>query len=325
MVERKETDAPHSLDDKARRRSVLAQMRWGWTKLNEKRKPWFRALLPCAFLVSLCVAIWLGGPIGQVKVNPTHYVPYHEVDLLHFAAYVLGVLWLLLLLVWWRSDAFLLIGEKNADHPVSRKDRFYGALRCLQMSLLHLFVFGLPIGVAAWLTFGVSLWFALLLLVVCLLLIPAMSLASCRYMWTEANYRQALRYAFSATCHYWGRTFLFLLGALCVALVLTAIVVLPAAILVLVVYDAQTATAMGDAAGLPTSVVWAEYVFLFLGTLATLFIFLWVRTSLKGLYLTIEALTAQRHEAEAETLRYEEEQKKLKLFAEAKRHTLKSK
>lgn len=324
MVERKETDAHNGLDDKARHRGVLAQMRWGWTMLNEKRKPWFKTLLPCAVLISLCVAIWIGGPIGQVKVSPTHYVPYHEVDLLHFAGYVLGALLLLLLLVWWRSDAFLLIGGKDAE-PISRKDRFYGALRCLQMSLLHLLVFGLPIGVAAWLTFGVSLWFALLLLLVCLLLIPALSITSCRYMWTEATYRQALRYAFSATCHYWGRTFLFLLGALCVALVLTAIVVLPAAILVLVVYDAQTATAMGDAAGLPLSVAWAEYVFLFLGTLATLFIFLWVRTSLKGHYLTLEALTAQRHEAEAETLRYEEEQKKLKLFTEAKRQGLKSK
>lgn len=249
-----------------------------------------KAMAALSVFIGVVVSAAMGGNIGTVKMGYTSYVPFHEISLQNAVVYAAGLLFVALAGLFWNGKAFSVIG---GGFSLSRKDVAFSGLRFLQGCMLSFFVFGIiavaiavaAVKVAAW------LW-AVFALYVLFVSVP-LYIVEYDYMLADHRFRESLRLGLKAVREQWGRVFFRVLFVNAVAIVLMAVVMLPAVALMLSIYDNATAVVMDGAAPTPSIVFVLEYVFMAAGCVAALGIRLWALVALKRFFDDSCAYSAQ--------------------------------
>jgi hypothetical protein len=242
-----------------------------------------RVLLWLSAAIAVVAAVAFGGNIGNVKTDYITYMPFHEVSMHSFIIYACGLLAMLLLYVFWRGAAFLVVA--NADgHSFERKSLLLSGLKFLQFCLLAFLVFGVLAVVLVVLAVKISLWFWIAVAVYVIAVSVPLAISQYDYMLTDNNFRRSLRVAFRVLKEQWGRVFFRLFVVVAAVALCFAVFSLPAATLALAVYDNATAVSMEKASATPFFVFALEYVFIAVGVLAQLVVSFMAITQMSVFY-----------------------------------------
>lgn len=278
---------------------------------------WHPTWIP-ALATALVLALTFGGRVGAVTVSPVYYAPFHDINLLHLSVYVGGSFVAFLTAMQFKWNVFALLGTGKFEMKVSWRDRLFGALRCVQLAMLQCLFFGVPLALTLWPVLKVSVWLALLTGALALYLLPVAFLTTSAYLWADWNFRRSLVFGLITTARYWGRVFVALFFVYTAALVVCAIFLMPGFILKMLVYDNQTALAMGEPNTVSGLVAVLEYVCLAVGTFLSLFVLSAARFSCRSIYLQVQALLDARREERADRDRFMAEQRRLQTLQHKK-------
>ena len=148
----------------------------------------------------------------------------------------------------WKGISFAVL---QGDSDLKTKDKILAGLKYIQFCLLAFLVFGI-VGAAlivASLKLSVWLWIAVGLYMI-FITVP-LFVAEYEYMIPDSNFRTSLRKGFKVLKEQWGRVFFRLLIVNAVAVLLFTVVLLPAASLMLGIYDNAIAVSMENAPATP--------------------------------------------------------------------------
>ena len=109
-------------------------------------------------------------------------------------------------------------------------------------------------------------------------------MAEYEYMIPDSNFRTSLRKGFKVLKEQWGRVFFRLLIVNAVAVLLFTVVLLPAASLMLGIYDNATAVSMENAPATPVFIYIMEFLFLALGMIASLCVVFFAMSGKKAFF-----------------------------------------
>lgn len=260
-----------------------------------------RKLLLPSLLITLVAVLTLGGNVGVVKVDYLSYIPYHEIGTWSFVAYAAGCAALLLLAVAWSGGALAVIGAESEFGKLNRRDILLAGLRMLQFCMLALLAFGIVFAVLVYAAVRVTPWLWIAVGAYAVAVAIPLYIAEYEYMIGGSGFFASLRLGLRAMREQWGRVFVRLLIVCAAAVLLCAVVALPAVSLLMGIYDNATAVVMEGAAPTPIWVYVAEDVFIALGVLASLAVVFAAMVVLRGIYVgagTYSASLAEEREYE---------------------------
>lgn len=240
-----------------------------------------RMLMPVSLVIAVVSAVAWGGNIGIVKTNYITYMPFHEVSMPFFLRYAAGLLIVLVAFMLWKGISFAVL---QGDSDLKTKDKILAGLKYIQFCLLAFLVFGI-VGAAlivASLKLSVWLWIAVGLYMI-FITVP-LFVAEYEYMIPDSNFRTSLRKGFKVLKEQWGRVFFRLLIVNAVAVLLFTVVLLPAASLMLGIYDNATAVSMENAPATPVFIYIMEFLFLVLGMIASLCVVFFAMSGKKAFF-----------------------------------------
>lgn len=253
-------------------------------------------------VIALFSAIVLGGKVGIAEMDPVHYVPLHTLPVTYFFIYVLGGFSLIILLTWWHGLSFLLAKGRQRDLADTKERYFVFGLRGVQMWLLHLLTFLLPIALFVFLAERLSVWIYLLVGLSSLFFLSISGWVDSSYLWGDKTYRGALKSGLSFGVRHLKESFLFGFLTNILFLICCIIFLLPAIILKAVLYDAVSAEAMGEWSGLPSFVPFLEYICLFFTTALILLLIILKTSILRRQYLLIQTREKEEGPSGAEAI-----------------------
>lgn len=251
-----------------------------------------RKLLLPSLLIALVAVLTLGGNVGVVRVDYISYVPYHEVGMWRFVAYAAGGAALLLLVIAWAGGAFAIIGAEGKFRKLSRRDILLSGLRLLQFCLLAFLAIGILLAALVYAAVRVTPWLWIAVGAYVVAVAVPLYIAEFEYMIGGSGFFASLRLGFRAMREQWGRVFVRLLIVYAVAVLLCAIVALPAASLLMGIYDNATAVVMEGAAPTPIWIYVLEDVFIVIGVLASRVVAFAAMSVLRGVYVGAGAYSA---------------------------------
>lgn len=227
-------------------------------------------------LIALAITITIGGNIGVVKMDYVNYMPYHVISEVYVAKYIIGVIVSLLLLLLWRGTAFLMLADIEETssfkrHKLKISDVFYVSLRLLQYCLLSFLTFGVVAAILIYLSVAVSSWLWIVAAGYMLFISVPFFVSCYGYMLNDMSFRNALREGLLAIIRQWGRVFVRLFLVYVIVGVLVVVFALPAAALMIGVYDNATAVVMSNASATPIGVYVLEYIAFFFSCVCSLF------------------------------------------------------
>lgn len=256
--------------------SIIKGFRNGIKSVSSNIKSIFKNIAILTAIMALAVMVTAGGNIGVVKVDYINYMPYHEISTLYLAKYIIGTAITLLLFVIWRGKAFLLLAnngkttDSSTPKHVKTSDVLYSALRMLQFCLLAFIIFGIIASILIYLSLTLSAWLWIATAAYLLFVSVPLYISCYEYMLTDNNFRHALKIGFQAVKEQWGRIFLRLLIVNAVFALLIFIFALPAASLIMSIYDNATAVTMSGASATPSFIYILEYAAIFISSALTL-------------------------------------------------------
>lgn len=230
-----------------------------------------KALLVVSIVAALVAAATFCGDIGTVKMDYITYMPFHNISMAQFVAYVAGVLVLLIIYLYWRGAAFMMF-SCDGNSIGSAKDRIFSSIKFLQFCLLAFITFGIILAalVFAAVKFTAWIWIAVGLYLI-VFSVP-LYVSEYEYMTSDSNFRSSLRSGFKALKEQWGRVFLRLMITVSAAALLVVLAFIPAFSMMMAVYDNATAVMMEGLAQTPSFVYVLEFLFIAIGVLVSLII-----------------------------------------------------
>lgn len=254
-----------------------------------------KAMAALSVFIGVVVAAAMGGNVGTVKMDYTSYIPFHEISLQNAIVYGAGMLLVALAGLFWNGKAFSVIG---GGFSLSRRDVVFSGLRFLQGCMLSFFVFGIIAAAIAVAAAKAAAWLWVVFVLYVLFVSVPLYIVEYDYMLTDHRFRDSLRLGLKAVREQWGRVFLRVLFVNTVAMVLMAVAMLPAAALMLSVYDNATAVLIDGATPTPVVVFVLEYVFMAAGCVAVLGVRFWAIAALRAFFDDSRAYSARLAETE---------------------------
>lgn len=242
-----------------------------WKSLRQKPRP----LLIFTALIAWVLAATLTGNVGEVRMDAVSYFPYHYIDMGIFIKYAAGLLIAVLLFVVWRGLVFMLMGSEVGAAKHTFAEERYAALRFLQFCLLSLVTFGIIAAALIFCGVRVSAWFFAALGVYVLVMIVPFYIAQYEYMLRDACFFGSVRTGFREMRKRGGGVWLRLVSLGAVTVVLLGLFLLPAAALMMGVYDNATAVMMEGQPATPVALYVLEFVFWTLGLIISLAVLMW--------------------------------------------------
>lgn len=239
-----------------------------------------RRLAVLTLLTALAVTFTVCGNVGIVKVDYNYYIPYHEISTIYVLKYIVGTVLAVALYMLWNGGAFYLLSHTNKTKlsldtsQLKRGDFFFSGLRFVQFCMLSAITFGIIAAVLVYLSISISTWIWAAVAIYAIIVSVPLYVACYEYMLTDINFRGALKTALKYSLEQWGRIFLRLFMVSAAAALPILLFLIPAASLIMAVYDNATAVVMNGAEPSPMLIYVLEYVAVFIANVLMLAIVL---------------------------------------------------